>query len=121
MHGGGAALTWEDVAIPVTIPGRGREEASVVAFGHHHVGDGNIAVFDVAIVQLADGLHQLGDLIALDLQSRSSYVSALPSKPVPCQACSLPCCSHIGVPVKTVHRTHVGKLVMNLHLWVLAL
>ena len=82
MHGGGAALTWEDVAIPVTIPGGGREEASVVALGHHHVGDWNIAIFDVAIVQLADGLHQLGDLIALDLHSQSSYVSALSGQPL---------------------------------------
>ena len=44
----------------------------MVALGHHHVGDGDVAVLGFAVVQLADGLHDLSKLMALDLHRRTN-------------------------------------------------
>ncbi len=64
---GAYAHTWEHIAILVAVPGSGREQARVVTLGCHNVGDRDAAVIRLRLVQLADGLRHLRNLVTLHL------------------------------------------------------
>ncbi len=105
----------------------GREEAGVVALGDYHVGDGDVAVSDVATVQLADRLHNLRDLQALHLHSHIacmfSQVLAAASRLFAALhgtcACSLLCAKQIAGMDFCLYKCHGHG--MKLYLEVLAL